>query len=91
MTTSKNQKPAADGNRHADHDGVLRDRLLTEKEVATRQGRSVRTLQNQRVNGDGIPLLKFGRSVRYRITDVLAWEEGGRCLSTSSEDRRHGW
>jgi hypothetical protein len=59
------------------------DRLLTEAEVARRQGRSVKTLQNQRVNGDGIPFLKLGRSVRYRLSDVIAWEEAGRCHSTS--------
>jgi predicted DNA-binding transcriptional regulator AlpA len=70
--------------------GAFDDRLLTEKEVAARQGRSVKTLQNQRLTGEGIPYLKLGRSVRYRLSDVLAWEEAGLCLSTSSEGGRHG-
>jgi predicted DNA-binding transcriptional regulator AlpA len=59
------------------------DRLLTEAEVARRQGRSVKTLQNQRVNGGGIPFLKLGRSVRYRLSDVIAWERSNFRISTS--------
>lgn len=62
--------------------------LLTEHEVARRQGRSVRTLQNQRVLGGGIPYLKLGRSVRYRLSDVSAWEEARRYSSTSEEGHR---
>ena len=61
--------------------------LLTEVEVATRQARSVRTLQNQRVLGGGIPFIKLGRAVRYRLGDVETWEENRR-FSSTSEGRR---
>ncbi|WP_210315456.1 helix-turn-helix domain-containing protein [Aurantimonas sp. DM33-3] len=57
--------------------------LMTEQEVADRQKRSIKTLQNQRVTGFGIPFLKLGRCVRYRLADVEAWEEAQRRQSTS--------
>lgn len=59
------------------------DDMLSETEVAARQGRSVKTLQNQRVLGGGIPFHKFGRTVRYRLADVQAWEGARRHASTS--------
>lgn len=59
------------------------ERLLTEQQVAERQGRAVKTLQNQRVSGDGIPFVKLGRSVRYRLSDVEAWEAARVRTSTS--------
>ena len=59
--------------------------LLTEKEVAERQGRAVKTLQNQRVHGAGIPFLKLGRTVRYRLADIEAWEAA--CTRRSTSDR----
>ena len=58
--------------------------LLTEQQVADRQRRSVKTLRNQRVTGGGIPFLKLGRTVRYRLSDVLAWETA-RLVSSTSE------
>jgi hypothetical protein len=57
--------------------------FLTEKELAARQKRSVRTLQNQRISGDGVPFVKFGRSVRYRLSDIVAWEMESSRVSTS--------
>ncbi|WP_342111029.1 transcriptional regulator [Methylobacterium sp. SI9] len=60
------------------------DDLLDEHAVAKRQRRSVKTLRNQRVAGDGIPYLKLGRSVRYRLSDVIAWEQAR--LRTSTGD-----
>lgn len=59
------------------------DLLLTERDVARRQNLSVRTLQNRRGAGGGIPYLKLGRSVRYRLSDVLAWEQARRRTNTS--------
>src|SRR3954462_12353117 len=86
MTKAKIQTSAPDASRPADRNHVpdpTQDRLLTEAEVARRQSRSVKTLQNQRVNGDGIPFLKLGRSVRYRLSDVVAWEQSNFRISTS--------
>lgn len=48
--------------------------FITEQQLAARQMRSVKTLRNQRVMGGGIPFVKMGRSVRYRLADVLEWE-----------------
>lgn len=64
------------------------DHLLDETAVAQRQGRSVKTLRNQRVAGDGIPFLKLGRLVRYRLSDVVAWETA--CLRSSTSDQGGG-
>ena len=56
--------------------------------MAERQGRAVKTLQNQRVTGDGIPFVKLGRSVRYRLSDVEAWEAARVRTSTSDTGGR---
>lgn len=47
--------------------------LLDEAEVSKAIGRSVPTLQKDRVQGSGPPYIKFGRQVRYRPSDVQAW------------------
>ncbi len=62
---------------------VHNDVLLSEKAVSERQGRAVKTLRNQRVTGEGIPFLKLGRIVRYRLSDVIAWEQARLRNSTS--------
>jgi hypothetical protein len=62
--------------------------FLNETQVAERQGRSVRTLQAERLKGGGIPFVKFGRAVRYRLTDVIAFENAHVRQSTS--DTREG-
>lgn len=56
---------------------------LNEKQLADRWGVSVRTLLAARVNGSGVPFIRIGRSVRYRLEDVLAYEQGRRRTSTS--------
>jgi len=57
---------------------------LTEGELAKRLKVSVRTLQNQRGCGKGIPFVKIGRSVRYELTAVEDYLNSQRRLSTSS-------
>lgn len=59
------------------------DIFLTEQQVAERQQRSVKTLRNQRVSGGGVPFVKMGRSVRYRLADVMEWERARTTGSTS--------
>lgn len=46
-----------------------------EGQVANRLGVSVQWLRKQRAMGTGIPFHKFGRSIRYRIDDVLSYED----------------
>jgi len=48
-------------------------RFLTEKQVADLICQSVRTIQKWRMTGHGPAFHKFGQSVRYHQTDVLAW------------------
>ena len=50
-------------------------RYIEEREVAKILGLSVQTLRNRRFLGHPPPYVKFGRSVRYLLTDILAWAE----------------
>jgi hypothetical protein len=56
---------------------------LNEKLLAERWGVSVRTLQAARVKGSGVPFIQIGRSVRYRLEDVLAYEQARLRTNTS--------
>ena len=49
--------------------------LLTEKEVQEVYKINVKTLQRERCNGSGIPYVKLGRRVRYKISDINAYLE----------------
>jgi len=48
-----------------------------EGEVAKRLGVSVQLLRKQRSQGTGIRYHRFGKAIRYRISDVIEYEE--RC------------
>jgi hypothetical protein len=56
---------------------------LNEKQLAERWAVSVRTLQAARVKGGGVPFVRIGRSVRYRLEDVLAYEHARLRTNTS--------
>ncbi|MEO1115401.1 MAG: helix-turn-helix domain-containing protein [Pseudomonadota bacterium] len=56
------------------------ERLLTRPEVAERYGISRRYLEIAVVRGEGPPLIRIGRSVRYRSSDVEAWIEAQRVV-----------
>ena len=51
---------------------------LTEKQVSESTGLSQKTLSQHRWKSTGLPYLKFGRSIRYKFDDVLAFMEAGR-------------
>ena len=53
--------------------------FLKEEELASRWRISIKALQRWRLIGDGPPFLKVGRSVRYRISDVEAFEAAALC------------
>jgi predicted DNA-binding transcriptional regulator AlpA len=59
-TGSQQQQPAA-------------IRALTEQEVSAIVGKTVRTLQDDRLHRRGVPFRKIGRSVRYLEHEVIAW------------------
>jgi hypothetical protein len=63
--------------------------FLTEEQLATRHQRSVKTLRNARVQGGYVKFVKLGRNVRYRLSDVLAYEEANVQRSTSETDSPH--
>lgn len=51
---------------------------LTTEELAERLGIEPRTADDWRVDGRGPKFIRFGRTVRYRVADVEAWEKS--CL-----------
>lgn len=59
------------------------DLLLTRAEVHLRFGLTQRFLEVAVVKGNGPPFIKLGRSVRYRVGDILDWIEAHRVQSTS--------
>lgn len=61
------------------------DLLLSRAEVQERFGLSRRFLEIAAVRGDGPPMFKLGRAVRYRTGDLRAWIETRRRVSTSDE------
>jgi hypothetical protein len=52
--------------------------LITERDLAERWHKSTRTLQRYRADGTGPVWLRIGGNVLYRLSDVLAFEEGSR-------------
>ena len=62
------------------------DTLLTEIELAAITKKSPRTLQGQRVRGDGIPYVKLGAHVRYRMTDIQRYLDEHTQRSTSDKN-----
>jgi hypothetical protein len=52
--------------------------VINEYEAAKILGKSVQTLRNDRHLRKGSPYLKLGRSVRYRLSDLLNYIEKHR-------------
>jgi excisionase family DNA binding protein len=52
------------------------DRWLTRAEVAERLQLPVGTLADWASKGTGPRYARFGKHVRYRLSDVIAWENG---------------
>jgi hypothetical protein len=47
--------------------------LLTEVQVSEATGVSIASLKTERCRGTGMPYVKLGRRVRYRVDDVAAY------------------
>lgn len=58
-------------------------RYLTEKEVSALTGRALQTLRNDRSQSKGFPYIKYGRSVRYRLSDIVSSMES-RLIETEA-------
>lgn len=52
--------------------------VINEYEAAKILGKSVQTLRNERYLRKGSPYIKIGRSVRYRVEDILGYLERHR-------------
>ncbi len=58
-------------------------RLLTRSEIQDLFGISKRYLELAISRGDGPPYIRFGRSVRYRASDIITWIEANRVVPSS--------
>lgn len=63
----------------------LRELYLTEKEVAAITKDALSTLRNNRHAGRGLPYIKRNRSIRYKLSDVIASMENNR-INTSDQN-----
>ncbi len=50
-------------------------KMLTGRELAERWRLSTKALDRWRNTGDGPPYLKLGRAVRYRMEDIIEFEQ----------------
>jgi len=55
--------------------GESSDRLLRQGEVAKMIGMSEAWLEQSRFRGTGIPYIRLGRAIRYRMSVVQQWLE----------------
>jgi predicted DNA-binding transcriptional regulator AlpA len=73
---------------------IFPERLLNRQEVEDLFGYPTkRFLEVAALRGDGPPMHKIGRSVRYRVSDLRAWIDAHRVNSTSDQGRKPstGW
>ena len=59
-------------------------RYLNEKNVSSITGRALSTLRNERSRGSGIPYIKIGRSVRYKLQDVVEFMEARKIITNGN-------
>jgi excisionase family DNA binding protein len=66
------------------------DRHLSIKEFADRLGLPPATIERWNSRGGGPRYLRVGRHVRYRLADIIAWEES-RLVDPNDveDDQRH--
>jgi predicted DNA-binding transcriptional regulator AlpA len=63
----------------------MTERLLSDHEVSQITGRARSTLQKDRVAGIGIPWVRVGRLVRYRLSDITAFLDALPTRRSTSE------
>jgi excisionase family DNA binding protein len=66
-------QPTDTGTESEDLMCMRHDPLWTAQDVATYLGVTVQTLYDWRLRGSGPPVMKVGRHLRYRESDVMAW------------------
>jgi hypothetical protein len=61
--------------------------LLNQKQYCELTGKAMSTAEQDRLYGRGAPFIRMGRSIRYRLDDVIVWLEGlPRYNSTTEAD-----
>jgi predicted DNA-binding transcriptional regulator AlpA len=70
-------------NSSAGRPGTGFERLLTPRETADRLRVSLSWLAKARMQGDGPPFVKFGRSIRYAEGNLVQWTQAHLRLSTN--------
>ncbi len=61
--------------------------LLNQKQYCELTGKSASTAEQDRLYGRGAPFIRMGRTIRYRLDDVVAWLESlPRFRSTTAAD-----
>lgn len=62
----------------------IEDRLLNRNEVENLFGLPKRFLEVSATRGDGPPMVRLGRLVRYRVADIREWIDEARVVSNTS-------
>jgi hypothetical protein len=61
--------------------------LISQRQLKEITGEADSTIEQRRLKGTGIPFIRLGRSVRYRLDDVVAYLDGlPRYTTTSAMD-----
>jgi len=63
------------------------DKFITETQLAQRWQVSKKLVQKQRHEGTGAPYVKIGRIVRYRVEEVLGFEDACRRINTCEGEK----
>jgi hypothetical protein len=66
------------------HANIATELFLTERQLAIRWQVSEKKLQSERLSGQGCQYLGLNRLIRYRLSDVRAFEEARLRISTST-------
>ena len=70
---------------------ITHDRWISRQELADRYGLPVKTPAEWASKGTGPPYAKFGRHVRYRLSDVvIAWEAKQLAAANHIDQRAPG-
>lgn len=70
----------------------MAERFLCQKQLAKRWGISHRTLESWRYRGIGLPYLKLGGRIVYRLEEIEAYEARqtrGGCEDSANPDFRY--
>lgn len=59
--------------------------LLNQRQYCELTGKAPSTAEQDRLYGRGAPFIRMGRSIRYRLDDVLAWLESLPRFASTAE------